>query len=61
MLEKSFLRCEESWRTPPEDDELVCECCDKRIAEGDCYFENEYHLLCESCAIDKLYDLMETA
>lgn len=62
MLEASFLRAEESYLTPSEyEDDLVCECCDRKISEGDVYFENDFHLLCESCAIDKLYNAMQTA
>ncbi len=62
MVEMSFLRAEESYLTPPEDDnDLICECCERNISEGDVYFENEFHLLCESCAVDKLYNAMEMA
>ncbi len=62
MVETSFLRAEESYLTPPEyEDEKTCECCDRKISEGDVYFENEFYLLYESCAVDKLYGAMQTA
>ncbi len=62
MIETNFLRAEENYLTPPEyENNLVCECCDREILEGDVYFENDFHLLCESCAVDKLYGAMQTA
>ena len=51
MLEKSFLRAEESYLTPPEyDDEKICECCGIKIPKGDVYFENDFYLLCDFLA-----------
>ena len=62
MLEASFLRAEQSYLTPPEyDDEKICECCGIKIPKGDVYFENDFHLLCKSCVLDKLYNEMQTA
>lgn len=67
MLEKSFLRAEESHLTPPEydddyDDMKVCECYDREIPKGDYFWKkDEIHVLCESCVIDKIYDIAEIA
>ncbi len=65
MLEKSFLRAEESYLTPPEydddDDIKVCDCCYSEIPKGDCFWIENNHILCEGCMMDKIYDVAEIA
>ena len=50
MLEKSFLRAEESYLTPPEYDDddgiKICECCDSEIPKGDYFWIENNHILC---------------
>ncbi|MCI8629726.1 MAG: hypothetical protein HFE57_09590 [Firmicutes bacterium] len=65
MLEKSFLRAEESYLTPPEYDDddgiKICECCDSEIPKGDYFWIENNHILCEGCMMDKIYDVAEIA
>ena len=66
MLEKSFLRNEESWLSPPEydehdEDEYICDRCGETVPQGSPFLRYNGHLWCESCANDKLNDSMEIA
>ena len=56
MLEKSFLRCEEAWKTPPEYEEYddICDRCREPIPKGSPLLRYNGYTWCESCANDKL-------
>lgn len=62
VMDLGFRQGEESFISAEKEDVvLICSKCDKRICENEFYLDDGFEILCESCAIDSLYEKMEQA
>lgn len=62
VMDLGFRQGEESFISAEKEDVvLICNKCDKEIWEDELYLDDGFEILCESCAIDRLYEKMEQA
>ena len=60
VMDLGFRQGEEKWLSPEKEEvKLLCDGCDKEICENELFLDDGFEILCEDCALDKLYEKME--